>query len=179
MGEYAEYEIELSTHHPGDSPMYEPVEHLLTASMRLYLSDDRHNLNPTVSAYYNQSYVLRMRFEARQSGWSFDETLRFTEVLPKKGYYGLHTFERAVSFKGAETLHITTVQADWLGVTFDDWRYLHGVIWSLSLCGAVPSPSASSTPLLTATPLAPSPLTARSIARAGASAVSEPTSRTV
>ena len=43
-----------------------------------------------------------MRFEARQSGWSFDETLRFTEVLPWKGHNAVCT-PLSCRFKGAET----------------------------------------------------------------------------
>ena len=142
LGKYAEYEVQLPSGEVNNAHFAEPVIHTLTATMRLYLSDDRSHLLPTVSAYYNQSYVLTMRFEGRDTGWSFDETMRVTAVLPQRGYLGWHTFERSgLPFKGGEYIAITTVQADWEGVTFSDWRALHGVVWSLQLCGGVPSPS--------------------------------------
>ena len=81
-GEYAEYEVALPTWPPGSTARYEPVVHALNATMRVYLSHDRSGLRKSVTPYYNQSYVLTMRFEGRQSGWSFDETMRFHEVPP-------------------------------------------------------------------------------------------------
>ena len=58
------------------------------------------------------------------------------------GYWGSHSFERSgLEFKPGETLSVTTVQADWVGVTFGDWRAVHGVVWEMTLCGTVPSPS--------------------------------------
>ena len=61
--------------------------------------------------------------------------------LPAPGYLGSHTFSRAgLLFVANDTLAVTTVQADWLGVTFGDWRALHGVVWSLSMCGVPQNP---------------------------------------
>jgi len=75
-----------------------------------------------------------MRFEALTSGWFFDEMLVVT-TTGQQGYHGWHTVERAVLiFAPNESLTVTTVQADWQGVTFGDWRAVHGVLWNLSLC---------------------------------------------
>ena len=61
--------------------------------------------------------------QARQSGWYFDETLRLSLYAPRNGYYGWHNFSRYdLRFAANETLSVEIVQADWLGVTHDDWR---------------------------------------------------------
>ena len=95
----------------------------------------------TVEAYRNQTYVLAMRFAAPASGWHFDETLTLYAGMPGRGYHGSHTFSRSgLHFLAGDALVVTTVQADWVGVTFGDWRTLHGVVWSLRMCGVPQNP---------------------------------------
>ena len=56
--------------HQGVAPFAtdQTVTHTAVANLRLYLSHDRSGLLPTVEAYRNQTYVVRMKFEARQAG---------------------------------------------------------------------------------------------------------------
>lgn len=56
--------------HQGVAPFAtdQTVTHTAVANLRLYLSHDRSGLLPTVEAYRNQTYAMRMRFEARQAG---------------------------------------------------------------------------------------------------------------
>ena len=112
------------------------VLHQLSASLRLYLSKDRSALPPTVRAYNNQSYMLRVRFAAPLSGWWFDELLSIDLPRPSRGYYGHVSIERAeLYFAPGEALEVTLEQADWRDVTLGDWRGLHATIWELRLCG--------------------------------------------
>tara|TARA_B100000795_G_C22652688_1_gene380920 strand:- start:464 stop:670 length:207 start_codon:yes stop_codon:yes gene_type:complete len=62
--------VELDTMHQGVAPFAtdQPVIHTAVANLGLYLSHDRSGLLPTVEAYRNQTYVVRMKFEARQAG---------------------------------------------------------------------------------------------------------------
>lgn len=54
------------------------------------------------------------------------------------GYYGWQNFSRSgYRFAANESLKVTVEQADWVGVTFDDFKYMHGAIWRLQAC-AVP-----------------------------------------
>ena len=71
----------------------------------------------------------------------FDETLRLSLDSPREGYHGWHHFSRSdLRFAANETLTVETVQADWLGVTFGDWRGVQGVLWGLQLCGVPQTP---------------------------------------
>ena len=82
-----------------------------------------------------------MRFAAPKSGWHFDETFTVHAGMPSVGYLGSHAFSRSgLLFRANDTLVVTAVQADWLGVSFGDWRALHGVVWSLRMCGVPQNP---------------------------------------
>ena len=69
-GKHALHQVELDTMHQGVAPFatHQTVTHTAVANLRLYLSHDRSGLLPTVEAYRNQTYAMRMRFEARQAG---------------------------------------------------------------------------------------------------------------
>jgi hypothetical protein len=56
--------------HQGVAPFAtdQTVTHTAVANLRLYLSHDRSGLLPTVEAFRNQTYAMRMRFEARWAG---------------------------------------------------------------------------------------------------------------
>jgi hypothetical protein len=149
MGHYAAHQLDLPTSLPGIRPDL-PVLHSLNGSLNLFLSDDRSRLTRgrglsrglEVDSYANQSYTLRVRFAALQSGWWFDETLQLSiaEEDAVRGYHGrLHFGRDALLFAGNESLTLTVAQADWHGVTFGDWRYLHAAIWDVRMCG-VPQP---------------------------------------
>ena len=152
MGIYPTHALHLATHpsmleplddNAGASSTYNPealtpIVHDLSGEVSLYLSEDRSRAlqGRAVHAYQNQSYTLRLRFEAPISGWSFDETLELSLDRPSKGYYGSHVFERrARPFAAGENLTVTLAQADWHGVTFDDWRHLHASLSNFTLCG--------------------------------------------
>jgi hypothetical protein len=69
-GKHALHQVELDTMHQGVAPFatHQTVTHTAVANLRLYLSHDRSGLLPTVEAYRNQTYAMRMRFDARQAG---------------------------------------------------------------------------------------------------------------
>ena len=60
-------------------------------------------------AAHNQTYVLTLRFEARQSGWSFEETLRTTHILPRRATSAMDA-RTARSTLWRRALHVTTVR---------------------------------------------------------------------
>ena len=110
--------------------------HQLSASLRLYLAEDRSELPSRVGPFDNQSYALRVRFAAPVSGWWFDETLAVDLPRPGRGYHGHVSIERTeLYFAAGEELEVTLEQADWRDVTLGDWRGLHASLWGVRLCG--------------------------------------------
>ena len=69
--------------------------------------------------------------------------LELVLARPSEGYYGEANFtRRALPFAAGEALRVTLVQADWRQVVFGDWRFLHGVLSELRMCGVPQSDEA-------------------------------------
>ena len=49
---------------------------------------------------------------------------------------------RALPFAAGEALRVTLVQADWTRVVYGDWRFLHGVVAEVRMCGVPQSEAA-------------------------------------
>ena len=118
MGQYAEYETELETWPQGSVARYEPVNTHPERGDAGLSSEDGSQLPKNVLPLYNQSYVLTLRFEARESGF------RNYALQRDPPYERLHRLAYVLATKPCiptdELLTIGTTQADWEGVTFRD-----------------------------------------------------------